>query len=147
MIGETLLDFPALEEGILLRRYKRFLADVELTSGEIVTAHCANTGPMKGVCHEGGRVRVRYSPSPSRKLDWKWEQAETLGQKGLKSWVGVNTLLANVLVRLAIEADCLKKELGVISEVRKEVKYGVDGRSRIDLLLSPDPTSFDQRVI
>ncbi len=147
MSGKTLLTFPLLDEGILLRRYKRFLADIELDNGEIVTAHCANTGPMKGVCHEGGRVRVRYSPSPSRKLSWKWEQAEILGLKGIKSWVGVNTLLANDLVRLAIETGCLEKELGVVSEVRKEVKYGIEGRSRIDLLLTPGPTSLDQRVI
>ena len=53
-----------LHEGVLLKRYKRFLADVELGNGEVVTAHCANTGPMTGVLHVGGRVRLRYAPSP-----------------------------------------------------------------------------------
>ena len=76
MIGKSLLTFPALSEGILLKRYKRFLADIQLDSGEIVTAHCANTGPMTGVLHPGGRVRIRYVQSPSRKLAWSWEQAE-----------------------------------------------------------------------
>ena len=55
MLGKPLLSFPPLEEGILLKRYKRFLADIKLSNGEIVTAHCANTGPMTGVLHQGGR--------------------------------------------------------------------------------------------
>tara|TARA_B100001109_G_scaffold232395_1_gene210163 strand:- start:814 stop:1023 length:210 start_codon:yes stop_codon:yes gene_type:complete len=64
--GKSIIKFPPLQEGILIKRYKRFLADVELDSGEIVTAHCANTGPMKGVLFPGGRVRLKYSPSPKR---------------------------------------------------------------------------------
>ena len=72
MVGKTLMNFPPLEEGILLRRYKRFLADVELSNGERVTAHCANTGPMKSVLFEGGRVRISFAPSPTRKLKWTW---------------------------------------------------------------------------
>ena len=56
-IGNTIIKFPPLREGILIKRYKRFLADVELDSGEIVTTHCANTGPMKGVLIDNGRVR------------------------------------------------------------------------------------------
>ena len=113
MVVKPLLSFPSLEEGILLKRYKRFLADVELKGGEIITAHCANTGPMKGVLHPGGRVRVRYAPSPTRKLDWSWEQAEVVNEQGDSCWVGVNTSLPNKLVRLAIEAEHLEKELGI----------------------------------
>ncbi len=137
MSPKALLTFPDLEEGILLKRYKRFLADVELKSGEIVTAHCANTGPMTGVLHKGGLVRLRYCPSPTRKLAWSWEQAEVTSQTGSDCWVGINTSLPNKLVRLAIEAGFLKKHLGPILSIKQEVKYGVDGRSRIDLLLFP----------
>lgn len=53
-IGKTIIKFPPLIEGILIKRYKRFLADIELDDGEVVTAHCANTGPMKGVLWPGG---------------------------------------------------------------------------------------------
>ncbi len=147
MVGHTLLTFPPLKEGILLRRYKRFLADIELESGEIVTAHCANTGPMTGVLHIGGKVRIRHAPSPKRKLAWTWEQVETEGPDGTKCWAGINTSLPNLLVRLAIEAGFLKKELGSIAQIQKEVIYGKEKRSRIDLLLKPIPTESDQRQI
>ena len=61
-IGTTIIKFPPLKEGILIKRYKRFLADVEFDDGEIVTAHCANTGPMKGVLWPG--CLLYTSPSP-----------------------------------------------------------------------------------
>tara|TARA_Y100001968_G_scaffold70627_2_gene61797 strand:- start:4939 stop:5694 length:756 start_codon:yes stop_codon:yes gene_type:complete len=147
MLGHPLLKFPPLQEGVLIKRYKRFLADVRLDTGEVVTAHCANTGPMKGVLVENGRVRLKYSPSPSRKLDWSWEQAEVINQEGSLCWVGVNTALANKLVRKSIEAKFLEKELGSISEIRQEVVYGFNRRSRIDLVLYPAQNNFDSRKI
>ena len=147
MFDKPLLRFPKLEEGILLKRYKRFLADVELKSGEIVTAHCPNTGPMKSILHPGGRVRLRYCPSDKRKLSWTWEQAEAPSNNQGLCWVGVNTALPNKLVRLAIEAGCLSEEIGAISEIRTEVPYGKDKKSRIDLLLKPDKDSLDLRAI
>ncbi len=147
MIGKSLLTFPALTEGVLLKRYKRFLADVKLDSGEIVTTHCANTGPMTGVLRIGGRVRLRYSPSPTRKLAWSWEQAEVISDEDTKTWVGVNTALPNRLIRLAIEANLLINDLGDISEIRNEVKYGKNGKSRIDLLLHPGKENNDSRKI
>ena len=61
-IGKTIIKFDPLIQGILIKRYKRFLADIELDDGEVVTAHCANTGPMKGVLFPGGRVRIKYCP-------------------------------------------------------------------------------------
>jgi sugar fermentation stimulation protein A len=142
--GVSLPAFPVLRleplvEGVLLKRYKRFLADVELADGEIVTVHCANTGPMTGVLHPGGRVRLRYAPSPTRKLAWTWEQAETTGAEGAPIWVGINTALPNRLVRATIEAGCLKPWLGPIAAIRAEVPYGEGRRSRIDLLLTPGP--------
>ena len=66
MTVTSILQFPALRGGVHLKRYKRFLADVELNEGQVVTVHCANTGPMKGVLHPGGRVRVSHAPSPKR---------------------------------------------------------------------------------
>ena len=111
-IGETIIKFPPLVEGTLIKRYKRFLADVELADGEIVTAHCANTGPMKGVLWPGGRVRLKYSPSPKRKLDWSWEQAEVPSHNELKRcWVGINTSLPNKLIRNLIEGNVLELSL------------------------------------
>ena len=145
--GHPLLSFEALAEGILIRRYKRFLADVELDSGEQITAHCANTGPMKGVLISGQRVRLRHAPSPKRKLAWTWEQAEVPGADGQPCWVGVNTARPNGLVRAAIEAGCLAEPLGQISGIRAEVAYGENRRSRIDLLLTPGEDNPDQRLI
>ena len=147
MVIKPLLTFSPLEEGLLLKRYKRFLADVELKGGEIVTAHCANTGPMTGVLHQGGRVRLRYAPSPTRKLDWSWEQSEVLGERGESCWVGINTSMPNKLVRLAIEADLLEDQLGKFEAIRQEVPYGISKRSRIDLLIKPSSHSSDPRLI
>ena len=147
-IGKTIIKFPLLREGILIKRYKRFLADVELADGEIVTAHCANTGPMKGVLWPGGRVRLKYSPSPKRKLDWSWEQAEVPSYNGLKKcWVGINTSLPNKLIRYLIEENCLEYQLGAISRIKTEVVYGSAGKSRIDLLLQPEISNQDNRKI
>ncbi len=134
-------------EGVLLKRYKRFLADVALDDGRQVTAHCANTGPMTGVLRPGGRVRLRHDPSPKRKLAWTWEQAQVSGHGGEPVWVGVNTALPNRLVRATIEAGCLEPWLGPIGSIRPEVAYGEGRRSRIDLLLTPADGAADPRPI
>ena len=145
--AHQVLPLADLHEGVLLKRYKRFLADVELESGEQVTAHCANTGPMTGVLQVGGRVRLRHAPSPTRKLAWSWEQAEVPGADGQPVWVGVNTALPNRLVRATIEAGCLEPWLGPIGAIRAEVAYGANRRSRIDLLLTPAEGAPDPRPI
>ncbi len=145
--GLLVLPLEALQEGVLLKRYKRFLADVELDSGEVVTAHCANTGPMTGVLHPGGRVRLRHAPSPTRKLAWTWEQAQVPGADGTPIWVGINTALPNRLVRATIEAGCLEPWLGPIGAIKAEVTYGANRRSRIDLLLTPAEGASDPRPI
>jgi len=143
----VVLPLAELQEGVLIRRYKRFLADVELADGRVVTAHCPNTGPMSGVLHPGGRVRLRHDPSPTRKLAWTWEQAESPGASGTAVWVGVNTALPNRLVRATIEAGLLEPQLGPIEGIRAEVPYGEGRRSRIDLLLTPAAGNPDQRPI
>ena len=153
--ARPILSLGPLVEGVLLRRYKRFLADVELrqtgpggeAAGTVVTVHCANTGPMTGVLHPGGRVRLRHAPSPSRKLAWTWEQAEVPGAAGEPVWVGINTALPNKLVRATIEAGCLEPWLGPIGAIRAEVPYGENRRSRIDLLLTPAAGAADPRPI
>ena len=142
-----LLEFESLHEGVLIKRYKRFLADIELSNGEVVTAHCANTGPMTGVLIPGQRVRLRHAPSPKRKLAWTWEQAEVPGADGQPCWAGINTALPNRLIRATIEAGCLSEQLGAISNIRAEVPYGTNRRSRIDLLLTPAESNPDQRLI
>ena len=147
MLNKTLLTFPPLEEGILIKRYKRFLADVELRNGEVVTAHCPNTGPMKGVLNIGGNVRLRYVSSPTRKLSWSWEQSEVKIADGSSCWVGVNTTLSNRIVRLAIEAGYLKDHLGLIKSIRQEVPYGKEKNSRIDFLIDTFPQHKDPRSI
>ncbi len=144
---QLILSHEPLVEGVLLKRYKRFLADVALEGGEVVTVHCPNTGPMSGVLHPGGRVRLRHAPSPTRKLAWTWEQAEAPGADGTPVWVGVNTALPNRLVRATIEAGCLEPWLGPIATIRAEVPYGVGRRSRIDLLLTPAPGAADPRPL
>ena len=146
-MATPVLSLDPLVEGTLVKRYKRFLADVELEDGEVVTAHCPNTGPMTGVLHPGGRVRLRHAPSPSRKLAWTWEQAEVQGADGAPIWVGINTALPNRLVRATIEAGCLERWLGPIAGIRAEVPYGEGRRSRIDLLLTPADGAADPRPI
>ncbi|MGF1522453.1 MAG: DNA/RNA nuclease SfsA [Leptolyngbyaceae cyanobacterium] len=123
---------PQLYPGILVKRYKRFFADIELASGEVITAHCPNTGPMTGVCHAGGQVMVSHNPSPKRKLAYTWELSEV--HDTVPTWTGVNTALPNRVIKSVLEAGILP-ELGPYTDIRTEVKYGRDGKSRIDFLL------------
>lgn len=124
-------EYPPLVPGILIKRYKRFLADIQLDSGEIITAHCANTGPMIGVCTPGSRVQVSKSDNPQRKLAYSWEMIEVNN-----TWVGINTALPNRVVKLALEKR-LFPDL-VYDYIKPEVKYGAD--SRVDFLLTSNVT-------
>jgi len=113
--------------GQLIKRYKRFLADVILSSGQTVTAHCTSTGAMLGLLTEGARVWLSPATNPERKLKYTWEMVESDGVK-----VGVNTSHPNVLVQEAIETNVIP-DLAGYTKIRREVKYGQN--SRIDLLL------------
>lgn len=117
-----------LFHGILIKRYKRFLADVKLDSGEIVTAHCANSGSMLGLKEEGNEVWLSPATNPKAKLNYKWEIV-----KVGSALVGINTSLPNKLVEEAI-LDGTITELQGYENLRREMKYGEN--SRIDLFLS-----------
>lgn len=124
----------ALVEGRLLQRYKRFLADVELSTGETVTAHCANPGSMLGLNAPGSRVWLSRSDNPKRKLPYSWELIEVDLGDG-PALVGINTSSPNGAVAAAIHSG-LVPELSGYASLRREVRYG--GNSRIDILLEDE---------
>ena len=113
-----------------MKRYKRFLADVELPDGEIITVHCANSGSMLGLTEPGNRAWISDSETPKRKLRYSLEMLEVDGVM-----VGINTNHPNKLAREAIEAGKIPA-LAEFDNLRTEVKYGKN--SRIDILLEVD---------
>lgn len=121
------MNLPPLTEGRLLRRYQRFLADVQLADGSIVVAHCPNTGSMLGCKTPGSKVWLSASTNPKRKLAWTWELVEVDGIK-----IGIHTGRSNHLVKEALEANLLET-FSPYTHIRTEVPYGKN--SRIDLLL------------
>lgn len=118
---------PPLVAATLVKRYKRFLADVLLSDGSLVTVHCPNSGSMKGCAVPGSSVFISRSPNLKRKYPFTWELVQADG-----FWAGINTGLPNHLVREAIEAATVA-ELQGYTAIRPEVPYGE--HSRIDLLL------------
>lgn len=121
---------PFLQEALLLRRYKRFLADIQLPNGEITTIHCPNTGSMKNCIVEASPCWYSVSSNPKRKYPFTWEIATTPSGH----LAGIHTGRANALVKEAIENATIT-ELQGYRFMRAEVKYG-DENSRIDFLLS-----------
>lgn len=126
---------PPLLSGTLIKRYKRFMADIELPDGDVITIHCPNTGSMLNCNLPGSRVWFSDSGNPKRKYRHTWEVV-AVGEAG-KFRAGINTGLANKLVKEAVEAGLIT-ELAGYDGLRTEVKYGNEN-SRIDLLLeTPD---------
>ena len=120
---------PPLVEARLLRRYKRFLADMRLVDGREVVAHCPNPGAMTGLSGEGQRCWLRFEDAPHRRLSWSWifsEQGDCL--------VGVHTMMANQLAMEAIDnqsLDCF----AAMSVLKKEPRLEDDASVRLDFLL------------
>lgn len=127
-----------LEEARLIRRYKRFLADIELSDGTCVTAHCANPGAMTGLADPNAKIWVVRNDNPKRKLRYSWELVEFPGH----DFACVNTAMPNKLVASWL-ADGLIPELSGYAHVKNEVKYGQN--SRVDFLLT-DPHKPDTYV-
>ena len=120
---------PPLEQGQLLRRYKRFLADIETVGGEALTIHCANTGSMLNCMSAGCRVWFSRSSDPKRKLPGSWEISET--PQGRLACI--NTARANALVEEALRAGLIEELTGFVA-LKREVAYGVEN-SRADFRL------------
>ncbi len=122
------MDFPApLIEGRLIRRYKRFLSDIEMPDGREIVAHCANPGSMMGLATPGSVAWLSAATNPKRKLQFSWELVESAG-----ALVGINTGRANAVVAEALEAGAIEAFQGY-GPLRREVPYG--SNSRIDFLL------------
>jgi sugar fermentation stimulation protein A len=132
-----------LIQATLIKRYKRFLADVTLPDGTTITAHVANPGAMMGLAAPGSRVWLSKSDKPSRKLSHSWELIEVdLGQG--PELVGVNTAHPNPLVGAALAVG-LFPELTGYDTIRREVKYGKN--SRVDFLLEGPAMSRSRTCI
>jgi sugar fermentation stimulation protein A len=117
-----------LLRGHLIKRYKRFLADIDLEGKGLITAHCPNSGAMQGLSDPGTPVWVSHSSNPARKLPYTWEMAEVNS-----TYVGANTSHPNFLVTEALQEGRIS-ELQGFTELKREVSYGKN--SRIDILLT-----------
>lgn len=126
------MQFPPLQSATLIRRYKRFMADIELPNGDTATIHCANTGTMLGCGQTGDTIWYSDSKSLTRKYPLSWE----LTQLGEKQFVCINTHRSNQLTLEALQHKHIK-ELAEYNEIYTEVKYGEEN-SRIDILLKQE---------
>jgi len=109
---------PPLIKGTLIRRYKRFLADVQLENGEVVIAHCTNSGSMKTCIEEGAPVFLTPVNDPKRKTKFTWELIYINN-----GWIGINTSVPNKLAYEWLKSGKITKLSGY-SKVQREVKFG-----------------------
>ncbi len=124
--------FPQLQKATLIKRYKRFLADVLLENGETLTLYCPNTGAMTHCADAGDDIYYSESDNPKRKYKFTWELTHT--QAG--HWICIHSQLANQFIADALN-NALIPELAHYTNIKAEVKYGQEN-SRIDFLLSSD---------
>lgn len=124
--------FSNLIHGRLIKRYKRFLADVELDDGQIITVHCPNTGAMTGCAEPGFEVWLSHSDNKKRKYAYTWELARNLQGH----WIYIHSAKANALVHEALDNNLIS-ELSGYPSVQREVRIGLEN-SRIDFLLTGD---------
>lgn len=115
--------------GTLIRRYKRFLADVRLDDGTTVTAHCANTGSMMQVSEPGSPVMLSEAENPKRKTRWDWQLVKINGL-----WAGINTSVPNILLKEGFEKEIIDAFRGY-DTIKMEVPYG-EKNSRADAMLT-----------
>jgi sugar fermentation stimulation protein A len=133
LAGNITFERPLIET-TLVRRYKRFLADVVLPDGQEITVHCPNPGAMLGLDAPGSRAWISDSGNPKRKLRYTLELVEVNGQP-----VGINTGLPNRIAEVALQAGLIPElALGEGGTLRREVKYGQN--SRIDLMIEHGAT-------
>ncbi|MBT4091796.1 MAG: DNA/RNA nuclease SfsA, partial [Deltaproteobacteria bacterium] len=126
-IDNRYLRWPELISGTLVKRYKRFLADIRLDNGQTITAHCANTGSMTECSLPGSPVYVSYHDNPQRKLKYTWELIQMP-----TSLVGVNTAIPNKLVFHSIQQGLIQSLLGY-EHIKSEKK--LESGSRLDIFL------------
>lgn len=117
-----------LKPASLIKRYKRFLADVKTENGDVITVHCPNSGSMRGCAEPESPVMISYSDNPKRKYPYTLEMVMVNGV-----WVGINTSRTNHLVREAFENEIVK-EIGPVDTIKAEIK--VSEKSRLDFLLT-----------
>lgn len=120
-----------LEEAIFIKRYKRFLVDVERRDGSVFTVHCPNTGSMRGCLTPGNAVMISKAENLKRKYSHTLEMIQVDG-----FWVGINTMYTNRLVREALEAGIIS-EVGRVDSIQPEIRLE-SGKSRLDFLIMQD---------
>ncbi|MBD3898444.1 DNA/RNA nuclease SfsA [Halomonas sp. ML-15] len=134
------MEYPALVPGILRRRYKRFLADVELEDGRVVVAHCPNTGSMRAVNVPGCRVWLSPSDNPKRKLAWTWELIELPQADGRLASASVQTGRANAIVEEALRGGVVAPLVGFAS-LKREATV-IDARLDFRLTAADGATTY-----
>lgn len=129
------MELPEIRQhGVLLARYKRFLADVSLGNNQQMTVHCPNSGSMRGCSQPGSPVVISYSDNKKRKFPWTLEMVQQAGV-----WIGVNTSRTNALVREALFSGVIT-DFGAMKHVRQEVV--VSSASRLDFLIDSSLGTF-----